>query len=143
MTALKLILNAVIAWIAGFVFIAASLYFSNGGADFTVIYLTGFVVIYAVTSGVLMLVLYLPSLYRLKRRLPDLHPRIRFALLTGVVCNAPIFLLLAFLINRKMSASEAIGFMIAFLVIGLSFGFGFTFVSSSIVRGHLRSRLGS
>ena len=32
-------------------------------------------------------------------------------------------------INRKMSATEALGFMLAFLVIGVSFGLGFTLVS--------------
>jgi hypothetical protein len=130
-TVLKLILNAVVAWIAGLLFIAGNLYFSNNGSDFTLIDLTGFGVITIVVSGLMMLLLYLPSLYRLRRRFGMLHPRIKFALLTGIVCNLPIFLFLAFLINRKMSAMEALGFMLAFLVIGVSFGLGFTFVHSS------------
>ena len=130
-TVLKLLLNAAVAWIAGLIFIAASLYFTNGGADFTLIDLTGFGVMTVVASGLLMLLLYLPTLYRLKRRLGGLHPRKKFALLTGVVCNVPVFLLLAFLINRKMAPSEAIGFMLAFLIIGISFGLGFTLVTFS------------
>ena len=129
-TVLKLLLNAVVAWIAGLLFIAGNLYFSNNGSDFTLIDLTGFGVITIVVSGLMMLLLYLPSLYRLRRRFGMLHPRLKFALLTGVVCNLPIFLFLGFLINRKMSAMEAVGFMLAFLVIGVSFGFGFTLVSS-------------
>ena len=130
-TVIKLLLNAVIAWVAGLIFIAANLYLANGGVDFTIIDLTGFGVMTVVGSGLLMLLLYLPSLYRLKRRLGGLHPRKKFALLTGVVCNIPIFLLLAFLINRKMAPGEAFGFMLAFLIIGISFGLGFTFVSKT------------
>ncbi len=128
-TVLKLLLNAVVAWIAGLIFIAGNLYFSNNGADFTFIDLTGFAVITIVVSGLLMLLLYLPSLYKLKRWFGGLHPRIKFPLLTGVVCNLPIFLFLAFLINRKISAIEAVGFMLAFLIIGISFGLGFTFAT--------------
>ena len=130
-TVLKLLLNAVVAWIAGLLFIAGNLYFSNNGVDFTLIDMTGFGVITIVVSGLMMLLLYLPSLYKLRRRFGMLHPRIKFALLTGVVCNLPIFLFLAFLINRKMSATEAVGFMLSFLVFGVSFGLGFTFVHSS------------
>ena len=129
-TVLKLLLNAVVAWIAGLIFITVNLYLSNNGADFTFIDVTGFGVITIVVSGVLMLLLYVPSLYKLKRRFGGLQPRIRFALLTGVLCNLPLFLFLAFLINRKMSATEAVGFMVAFLVIGVSFGLGFTLVGS-------------
>jgi hypothetical protein len=124
-------LNAAVAWIAGLIFIAASLYSTNGGADFTMIDLTGFGVMTVVASGLLMLLLCLPTLYRLKRRLGGVHPRKKFAMLTGVVCNLPIFLVLAFLINRKMALSEAIAFMLAFLIIGISFGLGFTFILSS------------
>jgi hypothetical protein len=134
-TVLKLLLNAVVAWIAGLVFIAANLYFSNNGADFTFIDLSGFGVITIVVSGLMMLLLYLPSLYKLKRRFGRLHPRIKFALVTGVLCNLPIFLFLTLLINRKMSATEAVGFMVAFFVIGVSFGLGFTFVRPSLRSG--------
>ena len=129
-TVIKLLLNAVVAWVAGLLFIAANLYFANNGADFTLIDLSGFGVITIVVSGLMMLLLYLPSLYMLNRRFGSVHRRIKFALLTGVVCNLPIFLFLVFLINRKMSATESVGFMLAFLVIGVSFGLGFTLVSS-------------
>jgi hypothetical protein len=126
-TVIKLILNAVVAWLVGLIFIAANLYFSNGGVDFTLTDLLGFGVMAVVASGVLMLLVYLPSLYWLSRRRNELQ-RGEFAVLTGVVCNLPIFLLLAFLINRKLSASEALGFMLTFLMIGASFGLGFTLI---------------
>jgi len=133
-TILKLLINAAIAWIVGLAFIGVTLYLSNDGADFTATDLMGFGVMSIVASGLLMLAIYLPSLYWLRRRLKGLHPRNRFVALAGVVCNVSIFLLLAFLINRKMSAAEALGFMLTFLMIGASFGFGFTFIEQSSTR---------
>jgi hypothetical protein len=129
-TIFKLLVNATIAWIAGLAFISVTLYVSNDGADFTTTDLMGFGVMAGVASALLMLAIYLPSLYWLRRRLGGVRPRNRFLLLTGLVCNLPIFLLLAILINRKMSALEAVGFMLTFLIIGASFGLGFTFATT-------------
>ena|SRR5215204_334783 len=126
MKLLKLLLSALVAWTLGLAAIAAILYFSNGGADFTITDLTGFGVLAIVASGLLMLVLYLPSLYWLKRRRGSVKPRKEFLLLTGIVCNLPVFILLLTLINRKMSLSEALGFIATFLIIGTAFGLGFT-----------------
>ena len=128
MKILKLLLNAIVAWALGLVAIAAVLYFSNGGVDFTVTDLTGFGVMAVVVSGLLMLVLYLPGLYWLKRRRGGVTPRRDFLLLTGVLCNIPVILFLLALINRKMVLSEALGFIVTFLIIGTVFGFGFTLV---------------
>jgi hypothetical protein len=128
MKLIKLFLNAVVAWTLGLAFIVASLYFANGGADFTSTDLMGFGVLATVASGLLMLILYLPSLYWLKRRRGGVTPRRDFLLLTGVLCNVPLFILLAGLINRKMVLSEALGFMAAFMIIGSAFGLGFTWV---------------
>src|SRR5215207_852393 len=112
MILLKLLFNALIPWALGLAFIAATLYFSNGGADFTTTDLMGFGVLAVVASGLLMLVLYLPSLYWLKRRRGGVKPRIGFVLLSGLLCNIPLFITLMILVNRKMSLSEAIGFML-------------------------------
>ena len=128
MKLIKLFLLALIAWALGVAFIAITLYFSNGGADFTVTDLMGFGVMAIVASGLLMLALYLPSLYWLKRRRGGVDQRISFMLLTGLVCNLPVFLTLVLLINRKMVLSEALGFIATFLIIGSVFGFGFTLV---------------
>ena len=68
MNLVKLFFNAIAAWALGLAFIAATLYFANDGADFTVTDLSGFGVMAVVASGILMLLLYLPSLYWLKRR---------------------------------------------------------------------------
>lgn len=128
MKILKLFLIAILAWTLGLASITAILYFSNGGVDFTITDLTGFGVFAIVISGLLMLVLYLPSLYWLKRRRGGVSPRLDFLLLTGVLCNVPIIIFLLALINRKMSLSESLGFIATFLIIGSVFGLGFTVV---------------
>lgn len=126
MKLLKLLLSAIVAWILGLLSIAAILYFSNDGSDFTVIDLTGFGTLAIVVSGLMMLVLYLPCLYWLKSRRGGVRPRLDFLLLTGLFCNIPLFIFLLALINRKMVLSEALGFIVTFLIIGSVFGFGFT-----------------
>ena len=128
MKLVKLFFTALVAWAVGLAFICATLYFSNGGADFTTTDLMGFGVLAVVASGLLMLALYLPGLYWLKRRRGGVKPRISFVLLTGLFCNLPLFITLMILINRKMSLSEAIGFIVTFLIIGAVFGLGFTLV---------------
>ena len=130
MKLVKLFFTAVVAWAIGLAFICATLYFTNGGADFTTTDLMGFGVLAVVASGLLMLALYLPSLYWLKRRRGGVKPRIVFMLLTGIACNLPLFITLVALINRKMSPSEALGFIVTFLLIGSVFGLGFTWVQA-------------
>ena len=128
MKLVKLFFTALVAWAIGLAFICATLYFTNGGADFTTTDVMGFGVLAVVASGLLMLALYLPGLYWLKRRRGGVKPRISFVLLTGLFCNLPLFITLMILINRKMSLSEAIGFILTFLIIGSVFGLGFTLV---------------
>jgi len=128
MKIVKLFFSAVFAWALGLAFIATTLYFSNGGADFTVTDVMGFGVLAMVASGLLMLILYLPSLYWLKRRRRGVKPRKDFMLLTGLICNLPLFVTLMMLVNRKMVLSEALGFIATFLIIGSVFGFAFTLV---------------
>lgn len=125
---LKLFLNAIVAWALGIVVIAVLLYFGNSGADFTFTDISGFGVLAIVVSGLLMLVLYLPSLYWLKRRRDGVRPRLDFLLLTGLICNLPLIVVVLTLVNRKMVLSEALGFIATFLVIGAVFGLGFTLV---------------
>jgi len=128
MKIVKLFFSAVFAWALGLAFIATTLYFSNGGADFTVTDVMGFGVLAMVASGLLMLILYLPSLYWLKRRRRGVKPRKDFMLLTGLICNLPLFVTFMMLVNRKMVLSEALGFIATFLIIGSVFGFAFTLV---------------
>ena len=131
MKLVKLLFNALVAWALGLAFIALTLYFTNGGSDFTITDIMGFGVLAIAASGLLMLVLYLPSLYWLKRRRGGVTPRRDFLLLTGVFCNLPLFIILLTLINRKMVLSEALGFMATFLIIGAVFGLGFTWAQGT------------
>ena len=126
MKILKLLFSAIAAWAVGVAFIAAVLYFKNGGADFTVTDVSGFGVMAVVASGLLMVVLYLPSLYWLKRRRGGTRPRLEFLLLTGLLCNLPLIVVLLTLVDRKMVLSEAIGFIATFVIIGSVFRLGFT-----------------
>jgi len=125
---LKLLLSAIVAWALGLVVIATLLYFGNNGADFTFTDISGFGVLAIVVSGLSMLVLYLPSLYWLKRRRGGVRPRRDFLLLTGLICNLPLIAAVLILVNRKMVFSEALGFIAIFLVIGSVFGLGFTLI---------------
>ena len=137
MKIIKLLLTAVAAWAVGLAFIATTLYFTNDGADFTTTDVMGFGSLAIAASGLLMLVLYLPSLYWLRRRRQGIRPRVEFLLLTGLLCNLPVFILLLSLINRKMVATEALGFMATFAIIGAVFGLGFTWVHGEPVNANL------
>lgn len=118
----KLFLAFAVCWIAGLSVILILLYFGNGGSDFTLVDFMGFGVLFVAASTLLMLLVYLPGLFWLRRYSQN---HLLFPLVSGVVLNLPIFLLLAILSGRKMSASEAFGFMLTFLVAGLVFGFAF------------------
>ena len=126
MKLVKLLFRAVAGWVVGVGFIGLVLYFKNGGVDFTVTDVSGFGVMAVVASGVLMVVLYLPSLYWLKRRRRGTKPRVEFLLLTGLLCNVPVLVVLLTLVERKMVLSEALAFIATFVIIGTVFGFGFT-----------------
>jgi hypothetical protein len=125
-----LLASAFVAWLTGLTVIVLSLYFQNNAVDFTLTDIMGFAVLFLLVSGIVMLVLYLPGLLWLKRRAAQTSPA-RFAVTSGVLLNLPLFILLAFLIGRKMVVSEALLFMLAFLLSGLVFGFGFFLVSRS------------
>ena len=127
---LKLFLTAVVSWLAGLTAIAASLYFRNGGADFTQQDLMGFGLLVVFLSAVLMVAVYVPGLFLLKRHRNGCQPRVLFPLVGGIILNLPVFLILAFLIGRKMAASEALLLMFTFLLIGVLFGVGFVWSQS-------------
>jgi hypothetical protein len=118
----KLFLAALLAWIGGLIVISVVLYFGNSGSDFTLTDLMGFGVLFLVASTLLMMLVYLPGLFWLRRKN---RKRILFPLFSGLLLNLPVFVFLAILIGRKMSASESIGFMLTFLVAGLVFGLAF------------------
>ncbi len=118
----KILLAAITAWLGGLITILTLLYFGNGGSDFTLTDFLGFGILFVIASGVVMLLVYLPGLFWFRRRS---NKRFLFPVVSGVLLNLPIYLLLLILNGRKMSPTEAAGFMLTFLVAGVLFGFVF------------------
>ncbi len=139
MNILKLLFSAVAAWLVGLVLVAVSLYLSNGGADFTLHDFMGFGFLLLPASGLLMVLIYLPGLVWLRKKSVSRKTPILFPLLCGLVLNVPVFALLAVLIGRKMSATEALLFMLTFMFIGFTFGLGFLWSqrNAAVQVGHL------
>lgn len=118
----KILLATIAAWLAGLVVIVLVLYLGNGGADFTLIDVSGFATIFVVFFTLLVLGLYLPVFAWRRRR--NAGPFL-FPLLSGLLLNIPVYVLLAILIGRKVSPMEGAGFMLTFLVAGAVFGCAF------------------
>ena len=118
----RLLLAGFAAWMTGLAVMLIWLRLSNGGSDFTLNDIQGFGVLFVVVFGLLMLILYLPVLFWLRRRRKDF---LQFPLWPGLLLNLPIFVLLVVLINRKVTAAEAVSMMVIFAASGAVFGLGF------------------
>jgi hypothetical protein len=126
--------TAIVAWISGLVLVSAVLYSSNGGADFSFIDIAGFGGIIIIGSAILLLLYYLPAMFWLSRKTS--RP-LSFALAGGLILNFPTFILFYLLIGRKMAASEAILFMLTFLIMGAIFGLGFLWSQLTLRRANV------
>jgi hypothetical protein len=129
--AIRMLMTAIVAWVSGLVLVGAVLYFSNGGVDFSFTDIAGFGSIIIVGSAILMLLYYLPAMFWLRRKTSR---RLSFALAGGLILNLPTFILFYLLMGRKMVASEAILFMLTFLIMGAIFGLGFLWSQMSLRR---------
>ncbi len=118
---IRLIAAVISSWLSGLAVIALALYASNDGSDFTLTDISGFGVLFLIVSALLIVVFYLPALLWLENKTGAAQP-VWSPFLTGVVLNIPTFLVLAFLIGRRMVASEALWLMVTFLISGLVFG---------------------
>lgn len=121
-TILKVFIAMLAAWIGGLAVILLQLYFGNGGSDFTFTDFMGFGVLFVAASGLLMLAVYFPGLLWFRRKTSN---QLLFPIFSGLLLNLPIFIVLGILAGRKMSPTEALGFMLTFLTAGLLFGFVF------------------
>lgn len=130
--ATRMFVTALIAWVVGLVLVSAILYFLNGGADFSFVDIAGFGGIIIIGSAIVLPVYYLPTLFWLRRKTS--RP-LSFALVAGLILNLPTLILFYLLIGRKMVASEAVLFMLAFLIMGAIFGLGFLWSERSLCRG--------
>lgn len=131
--AIRMFVTAVVAWVSGLVLVSAVLYSSNGGADFSFTDVAGFGGIIIVGSAILLLIYYLPAMFWLRRK--TFRP-LSFAFAGGLIFNLPTFILFYLLIGRKMVASEAILFMLTFLIMGVIFGLGFLWSQLALRRAN-------
>ena len=132
--AIRMFVTAMVAWVSGLVLVGAVLYSFNDGVDFSFIDIAGFGGIIIVGSAILMLLYYLPAMFWLRRRTS--RPLV-FALAGGLILNIPTFILFYLLIGRKMVSSEAILFMLTFLIMGAIFGLGFLWSQMSLRRANV------
>ena len=127
--AIRMFVTALVAWVSGLVLVSLVLYSANEGADFSFVDIAGFGGIIIIGSAILLLVYYLPAMFWLRRKTS--RPLL-FALAGGVILNLPTFIVFYLLIGRKMVASEAILFMLTFLIMGVIFGLGFLWSQLSL-----------
>ena len=132
--AIRMLVTAIVAWVSGLLLVSAVLYFSHGGVDFSFIDVAGFGGIIIVGSAILLLIYYLPAMFWLRRKTS--RP-LWFAVAGGLILNLPTFILFYSLIGRKMVASEAILFMLTFLIMGAIFGLGFLWSQRSLRRANV------
>jgi hypothetical protein len=120
---MKLALSALVSWLAALLVTLAWL--AAGGEPLSRADLFGFGTMSLALTLPMIVLLYLPGLFLLRRRLAGVKPAVIFPLVTGVLLNAPAFLLLAYLSDRTLVPEEARAFALAALLAGLTFGLGF------------------
>lgn len=134
---MKLLVISVISWLAGLVPVLAIFHFvvePVSFADFM-----GFTVTSLGISLIAIVLLYLPGLFWLRRRLGGCERAALFALLPAFILNAPILALTGFQAGRTMARSEALSFICLFIVMGLVFGLGFARIYREEAPGQHRS----
>jgi hypothetical protein len=121
---MKLIFVYVVAWLLGLVssLVVSHFYY---GEPFSVADLIGFSMLSFVPAVLVCALLYTPGLLYLKRRLGKCEPRLLFPVASALVLNAPPFLTVAWQTGRTMRSSEAVSFIVIFLVMGFVSGIGF------------------
>ncbi len=137
---MKLIFVYAVSWALGLLSSTAVTHFYYR-EPFSVADMIGFSTLSFVPALVVCALLYTPGLLRLQRRLGKCQPRSIFPLTSTVVLNAPVILIIAWQAGRTMSMSEALSFIVIFLVMGLVSGIGFTWWCNNklAVRGNTES----
>jgi hypothetical protein len=120
----RLIGVAAISWFACLTTVLFAIFIIDGWA-LSVPDLLGATSATLAASFLVIVLLYLPGLFWLKRRQGGCEPAIWFPLMCALVLNAPMFLLTAIMAGRSLVVAEAFIFIFAFMVLGAVFGFGF------------------
>ena len=121
---MKLIAISLGSWLLGLATILLTFAAVEGetlsSADIRGVTFTSFIV-----AALLFSLAYAPSLYWLRRRLGGCRPALIFPLASAIVLNLPVFLIGILAIGRTLALSEALAFIGAFILMGVSFGWGF------------------
>jgi hypothetical protein len=78
-----------------------------------------------IMAALLFSLAYAPSLSWLRQRMGGCKPALLFPLASAVILNIPVFLIEIFAIGRTLAPSDALACIVAFLLMGTVFGFGF------------------
>jgi hypothetical protein len=111
---MKLVSISLVSWLLGLLLILSQFTEVNGATVTSLI-----------MAALLFSLAYAPSLSWLRQRLGGCKPALLFPLASAVVLNLPVFLIEILAIGRTLAPSEALACIVAFLLMGTVFGFGF------------------
>ena len=95
------------------------------GVNLNVAEVKGATVTSLMITALLFSLAYAPALYWLRRRLGGCRPALVFPFASAVVLNLPAFLIGILAIGRTLAPAEALAFISAFILMGITFGLGF------------------
>jgi hypothetical protein len=113
---MKLILISLVSWLFGLL-ILSKFFLDGQGLNVTVTSM--------IMAALLFSLAYAPSLFWLRQRMGGCKPALLFPLASAVVLNTPVFLIEILAIGRTLAPSDALACIVAFLLMGTVFGFGF------------------
>ncbi len=121
---MKLIFVYIVSWLLGLLssMLVSYFYYDEpfSGTD-----LVGFATLSFVPALVVCALLYTPGLFYLKRRLKGCSPQWIFPVVSSLLLNTPVGLIILWQTGRTMRSSEAVSFVVIFLVMGFLSGIGF------------------
>jgi hypothetical protein len=113
---MKLVLISLVSWLFGLL-ILSKFFLDGQGLNVTVTSM--------IMAALLFSLAYAPSLFWLRQRMGGCKPALLFPLASAVVLNTPVFLIEILAIGRTLAPSDALACIVAFLLMGTVFGFGF------------------
>ena len=115
---MKLVSISLVSWSVGLLLILSKFFVIDGQGLSTT-------VTTVIMAALLFSLAYGPTLSWLRQRMGGCRPALLFPLASAVVLNIPVFLIEILAIGRTLAPSEALACIVAFLMMGTVFGFGF------------------
>ena len=121
---MKLLIIAVVAWIAGLAELFLPFCFAGGELDLT---MRSSPDVGSLVSAALFFALFnTPGLYWLRLQMCERTERsLNLSPAFALILNAPVFLLAAFLAGRTLPADSALLFISTLVIVSIAFGLGF------------------